>query len=896
MKSSFTNFSSGEVAEEYHGRVDADFYRAGLSKCRNFTVDLSGSLSNRAGLKFIAPTRYYGRKSRVIKFQFNQEQTYILELGHLYMRIIKDGAQVLESAKTITGITQASQGVFTSALHGFIDGNDVFIEDEAGMVEVNGRFYRVSDATLNDFKLKDYLGNYLDTSTYTAFAGGAIVSRVYTLVTPYEEDDLFELHYAQSNDVITITHNNYFPRDITRTADDNWVISQFESNNGSFRNINITPTTVRASATTGSITLTSSAALFESSMEGELFYLEQEPDDSTAVWQTAIAKTTNDIVRAFNNYYKALNSKTTGDVVPTHIVGSQKDGDDGVQWQYLHSGFGIARITTVTSSTTALAEVTKTLPSLVVSGATTQWAQAAWSATQGYPATTAFYKQRQWFAGVPQKPNGVWASATGARNAFGIGGDVLDTDSIRTELDTVQQNIIRHLLPFRKLIALTSLNEHSIDGENGIIKASQPLNVQVEGYNGANGIMPLVIGNNALFVQDYGSEIYTLSYSYENSGGLLGAEITQLSQHLFRNKTVLDWDYSKYPQSIIWSVMDDGTLNGCTFRDKLVAWHSHSTDGEFESCSTVREGNETAAYFVVKREVDGNTVRYIERMASRVLDIPQHDATRIERFNALRSALFLDSAVSYDGRNTGAITLTLSGGTTWDSPETITATASNILFKSSDVGDKINIWISTGSGDSEEVSKLSLTITAFTSSTIVSVTPNRTIPSGYRSVAFTDWELARDRFFPLHHLEGEEVTVLADGSVVSATVTDGVITLDDHAAVVHAGLGYTSEIETLDINIAGTKAMLSTIPTVYIGLVNSVGGEVGAIAGFKQMESIRLRDSESGYDLPPLPASEMYDVTPSHEYSRKGKVCVRQSDPLPMCITSITPEIKGGRE
>src|SRR5690606_33560682 len=86
---------------------------------------------------------------------------------------------------------------------------------------------------------------------------------------------------------------------------------------------------------------------------------------------------------------EATVSKATGTVQPTHEKGVAADGDGntieqfaimaGLDWEYLHSGFGIVRITAVASPTSATALVLSRLPDAVVGGATT--AQGPWTMT-----------------------------------------------------------------------------------------------------------------------------------------------------------------------------------------------------------------------------------------------------------------------------------------------------------------------------------------------------------------------------------------------------------------------------------------------------------------------------------------------------------------------------------
>ena len=124
-----------------------------------------------------------------------------------------------------------------------------------------------------------------------------------------------------------------------------------------------------------------------------------------------------------------------------------------------------------------------------------------------------------------------------------------------------------------------------------------------------------------LFVQAGGSVVRDLGYEYV-SNSYNGDELTIFATHLFENKQVVDMAYSKEPYRILWCVMSDGTLNALTYNKKqeVAGWHKHTTDGVFESVAVIREGFEDVAYFVVKRIINGQVKRFIERMHSRLID------------------------------------------------------------------------------------------------------------------------------------------------------------------------------------------------------------------------------------------------------------------------------------
>lgn len=250
----------------------------------------------------------------------------------------------------------------------------------------------------------------------------------------------------------------------------------------------------------------------------------------------------------------------------------------------------------------------------------------------------------------------------------------------------------------------------------------------------------------------------------------------------------------------------------------MFAWAPQSSAGKYESTCSISEGSEDAVYFVVNRTINGQTKRYIERLSSRL-------------FTSDEDAFFVDCGLSYDGRNTSSRTMTISGGTgDWsyqvDYPVTISGGA---YFVGTDVGAQIQFPYSETDPDTGEAvaKELRGDIISVTSNTAVVVRFNRNVPAVLRTVATTNWQMARQTFSGLSHLEGQTVNILSDASVEpQKTVSGGAVTLESPGAVVHIGLPITAEFETLDININGQETLLDkkqVIPTVTM-VVNASRG------------------------------------------------------------------------
>src|SRR3990172_12607873 len=88
------SFAGGEIAPSLYARVDVVKYATGLRTCRNFLIQRHGGAANRPGTEFITEVKDSSKVVKLIPFIFNSDQTYMLEFGDLYMRIIRNGAQV----------------------------------------------------------------------------------------------------------------------------------------------------------------------------------------------------------------------------------------------------------------------------------------------------------------------------------------------------------------------------------------------------------------------------------------------------------------------------------------------------------------------------------------------------------------------------------------------------------------------------------------------------------------------------------------------------------------------------------------------------------------------------------------------------------------------------------
>jgi hypothetical protein len=131
------SFAAGELSPRMYGRTDFAKYVSGAETIENFIVRPEGGLMRRHGTRFAGEVKEHLKQSRLVPFVFSTVQAYMLEFGHLYMRVWKDYAPVTSSTKTITGISQANPAVVTATAHGLVANDRVVITGVAGMGQVN---------------------------------------------------------------------------------------------------------------------------------------------------------------------------------------------------------------------------------------------------------------------------------------------------------------------------------------------------------------------------------------------------------------------------------------------------------------------------------------------------------------------------------------------------------------------------------------------------------------------------------------------------------------------------------------------------------------------------------------------------------------------------------------
>lgn len=835
------SLAGGEISPAVGARVDIDKYKSSLGHAENVFIRVHGGASNRPGTKFVGEVKDSSASTRIIPFEYNTEQTYILEFGNLYMRVHKDGEQVLDtsSSHTISGATQADPCVITATGHTLLDGEEVYISGVVGMTELNGRNFKVANKTANTFEITDLGDTDIDSTGYTAYSSAGDADKIYELTTTYATTDLFDLKFVQSADVMTINNTGYIGRELTRTDHDAWTITD------------ITIAAEQASPTSPSVSPnTSGSTSYSYKITAVAETTAEESSPATATTSTGAATPDNDVSwtgasgAEFYNVYREVNG--------------------------LHGFIGRTEDTSFTDE-----DVTPDLDD------TPPRARDPISASGDYPGVPGYFKQRRIFAQSTNDPQRIWMTQTANHYNLDISSPAKDDDAIIVTLAALKVNEIRHFVPLGDLIVLTSGGEWKISGIDGVIT---PAGIQAEQqtYYGSTDLPPILAGDVAVYMQP-GQSVRDLAYQF-NVDAYGGNDISILARHLFDDYTIVDWDYAPAPHSFIWCVRDDGVINSLTYvrEQEVYGWSHHTTKGLFKSVASVREGDEDIMYTIVERTIGSRTVKYIERLQ-------EHAITDVQDGFYVDAGLSLDSPFTITGfTNADPCVITTSSAHGFSNGDTVDITGIKVVDTDETLG---------YSADTE-IEGTGYTVANVTSTTFELQNESTDVDSTNFSVYHSDGEVrkALTTISGLWHLEGETVIALANGYVVrNLTVSDGAITLSTAASRVHVGLPYTAEVETLRLDpgqlnqsVGGKFKKLSKLS---VTLEKTMGLWVGP-------DRDHMREAKFGlptlWGQPQPFVTGLKSITLSPSWNKDGQVVIQQRDPLPMTVLAITPEVAVG--
>jgi len=639
-----TSFSSGELSPLMKGRTTLGQYANGCQTLENMIVLPQGGVTKRPGTKFIREVKDSTKTTVLIPFIVGEDQSYMLELGDLYVRFYRNGGILLSTAAI-------TNGTFASDVSGWTD------EDtgtgastwSAGVMRLNGgaagvairtqavTYVGTSQYTLTftsatntcTYRIGSTSGGTqwasgtssigTNTITFTPTTAGTIYIQfrnaannnadvdnvsldtpVYQINSPWAHTKVEQLQWAQSKDTMYLAYKDVALRKLRRFGASQWDLVEVDLVDGPYYSKTHetyggvgTGYTMTPSATSGSITVTMSGNVFVST----------------------------DVGRALR--YRPSTS---------------------AEWCEL-------TITAYTSPTQVTAQVEKTLSALTAS---TEWRLGAFSDTTGHPHCVTFHEQRLVLGNTTDQPQTVWFSRGGDIEVFQPDNDLykdeVDATSAMTytvasrDSNDITWLSSRNVLYIGTRAAIFTAKASSLD------EAMTPNNISIKpavrtaSYN----IMPIETTNATLFVHYHQRKIMELAYSVQQDS-MVAVDLTILADHMGEGK-FRRIARQEEPYNVLWAITDDGQLKGLTYlRDQqVVGWHNHvlgGTDVLVKSVGTIPGTNQTELWLIVSRTINGSTKQYVELLTDYFTDVVD-----------VEDAFYVDSGLTYSGAAASTIT------------------------------------------------------------------------------------------------------------------------------------------------------------------------------------------------------------------------------------------------
>lgn len=356
----------------------------------------------------------------------------------------------------------------------------------------------------------------------------------YEIATPFSAEDLPNLRWVQSADVIYLCSGTLPIQKLARRALNDWTIGAVEYDTGPFRVQNLRKgRTLQASATTGTITLTASFNLFTPQHVGSLIRL--VPTDYTTIplFTTYEAVTVGDRRRYDQNVYE-LTMRLAADVGQNPPIHSEGEAltDNNTKWKFISDSEGTVRITAVASATSATAEVLKSVPEACVASPTYRWSEGAWSDVYGYPSEIELFEQRLCAAATPSEPRTVWFSAVGDYSDFSPGVEA-DQSFAYTIAGDGSINRIVSLCRGSSGLHIFALGEEYSTRADTRSQVIGPTNAVfgLDGTVGSSTARPISPAGNPIFISRDKGRVMEVAYSLQADANQL-RPLSRIAEHL----------------------------------------------------------------------------------------------------------------------------------------------------------------------------------------------------------------------------------------------------------------------------------------------------------------------------------------------------------------------------
>jgi hypothetical protein len=510
------------------------------------------------------------------------------------------------------------------------NGDWVAIEGIAspGPTQLNDQTFVISALTAATFAISDVYGNPINTAALTAWTAGGLISRIYTLATPYSELDLDYLKVTQSADVMSLCLVNqeslaeYAPLDLNRAADDSWSLANVVPNPTV-----LPPSGAAALASTsgswdyqyvvtavnpndGTESIASNIAEVDSAVDiaatAGLITITWDPSDTTGVNEYNIYKATPSYeasppVGSLFGYAGSAYGTQFADpnivadfsqVPPTHqnpfARGQVLAVTDIVSTGTVTSV--VTAINTLTGSGAVLVPIiiasvlvgyiiedpgenyqpTDTI-SIVVTGGGSATATLDIGPESGtYPGVPFYFQERRGYAYSLNNPDTYWMSQPGSFTNFDYRTPTIDSDAITGSPWAVEVNGIQFaVLTAGGLLVLTGDSVWLLVGAGSFATNVQPISPSSQvalpqPEIGCSATVPPIKIDYDVIYLSSKGTIY-FDLPYQLYALSTPLEITVNSSHLFVGFEIYQHAWCREPNKVLWAVRNDGVLLSLTW-------------------------------------------------------------------------------------------------------------------------------------------------------------------------------------------------------------------------------------------------------------------------------------------------------------------------------------------
>lgn len=609
------SFSGGEWSPYVSERVDLSKYSVSCETLENAILSVYGTARSRPGTEFIAAAKYADRECRLIKFQFSETTTFILEVGDLYMRFYSNGVAVETG-----GVVYEIASPYTAAQLRDVQYSQ--INDEMRLVHPDHPPYilrrlsdiswtlaeiRYTEPALRDENLDETMtitpSDVWGTGITLTAAGHTFNEKVvgsyyrvgHTRTTGYVKTPISTIGSVESS--VTSCGAGVAG---TRTCRDDTGTERL-------------PVQAFQTGKSSVLRVRGDWEVFTSGTWDATLVLERRKNEGE--WKTIrswdgeddrnITATGTELEDDVEMRVRVTRFKKS----PNVVVGSARILLEVVSAEV----YGMVKITAVADGgVTATADVITPFDS---TEPTFLWSEGAWNPVRGYPRTITLHEARMVYGGNLAQAQTLWLSDIDGYDRFSE-ADLEDSDSFRVTLGGTEFNMIQWLSTSPKnLLIGTVAGEWSLSsGDEQNLLTGSSARASEESSAGSEHIQAVSANDVVLFVNKGGRDLTEIVYSFEQDG-FINANLTELGEHVTKGG-IKEMAFQKSRDSILWCITGSGTLAGLTYvrKQEVVGWHRHITQGAFESVAVISSNlEEEEVWFSVQRTINGATTRYIER-------------------------------------------------------------------------------------------------------------------------------------------------------------------------------------------------------------------------------------------------------------------------------------------